>query len=465
MAGWLSEQAVAVSLPAVGRLSNVGSRSRRLGLAVVSECVGKVVNLAVQVVQVPLIVAAVGTDLYGDAVATLAFLGLLGGCDFGFGAAVKNAAADLVGRREAVASNHGLTKELPVNDWPVKDLLVKAAAWSALIAVVVGGVIVFAPDALAILPGSDSILPMLGRDAATRWLMVVLVVVGLPLAAAAHCAEGMQLTWLVNACRMVAAVLGLGAIVALTGVVSQRWHVVALLGLTPLVAGVLTWFVLWRSLPYRSCVGDRAVPLARLVHDGLPFMLPIVASLLVVNAPHLAILAADGSPAVTRYAVGQRMMALFLQPLMFAVGPLWPAFAEARARGDRDWVARQAWRISIVGAVYCGVVTVVGIVCGRWVAALWVGRPDAVPTTVEMAAIAVAAGVSAVVQPGAMLLNAYRRFRLATTVAVFQIALTFAYEPLAQSAGPAAVPAAQALFGLLIVVPAVIVESRAALRQ
>jgi hypothetical protein len=417
-------------------------------------------NLAVQVVQVPLIVAAAGTDLYGDAVATLAFLGVLAGCDFGFGAAVKNAAADLVGRREAVALNQGL-----VNDWPVKDLLVKAAAWSALIAVVVGGVIVFAPDALAILPGSDSILPMLGRDAATRWLMVVLVVVGLPLAAAAHCAEGMQLTWLVHACRMVAAVLGLGAIVALAAVVSQRWHVVALLGLTPLVAGVLTWFALWRSLPYRSCVGDRAVPLARLVHDGLPFMLPIVASLLVVNAPHLAILAADGSPAVTRYVVGQRMMGLFIQPLMFAVGPLWPAFAEARARGDRDWVARQAWRISFVGAVYCGVVTVVGIVCGRWVAALWVGRPDAVPTTVEMAAIAVAAGVSAVVQPGAMLLNAYRRFRLATTVAVFQIALTFAYEPLARSAGPAAVPAAQALFGLLIVVPAVIVESRAALRQ
>lgn len=456
----LSEQALTAPLPPVRWLSRVGLPSRRLGFAVISECAGKFVNLAVQVVQVPLLVAAVGTDLYGDAVATLAFLGLLGGCDFGFGAAVKNAAADLVGRREAVASNHGLTEA-----WPVKDLLVKAAAWSTLIAVVVGGVIVFAPDALAILPGSDSILPMLCRDAATRWLMVVLVVVGIPLAAASHCAEGMQLTWLVNACRMVAAVLGLGAIISLAAVVSQRWHVVALLGLTPLVAGVLIWFVLWRGLPSRSCVGNRAVPLRRLVHDGLPFMLPIVASLLVANAPYLAILAADGSPAVTRYAVGQRMMGLFIQPLVFAVGPLWPAFAAARARGDRDWVARQTWRVSVVGAVYCAVVTAVGIVCGRQLAALWVGQPDAVPTTVEMAAIAVAAGVSAGVQPGAMLLNAYRRFRLATAVAMLQIALTCAYEPLARSFGPAAVPAAQALFGLLVVMPAVIVESRAALRQ
>ena len=456
----LSEQALTAPLPPVRWLSRVGLPSRRLGFAVISECAGKFVNLAVQVVQVPLLVAAVGTHLYGEAVAILAFLGLLAGCDLGFGAAVKNAAADLVGRSEAVALNQVL-----VNEWPGRNLLVKAAAWSTLIAVVVGGVIVFVPDMLAILPGSDSILPMLGRDAATRWLMAALVVFGLPLAAAAQCAEGMQLTWLVNACRMVAAVLGLGAIMALTGVVSQRWHVVALLGLTPLVAGVLIWFVLWRGLPSRSCVGNRAVPLRRLVYDGLPFMLPIVASLLVANAPQLAILGTDGSPAVTRYVVGQRMMGLFIQPLMFAVGPLWPAFAEARARGDRAWVARQTWRISMVGVVYCAVVTVVGIVYGRQLAALWVGQPDAVPTTVEMAAIAVAAGVSAVVQPGAMLLNAYRRFRLATAVAMLQIALTFAYEPLARSAGPAAVPAAQALFGLLVVMPAVIVESRSVLRQ
>lgn len=452
MSGWLSERAVAVavSLPAAGWMSRVGPRSRLLGMAVFSTFVGKFVGLVVQVVQVPLVVAAVGTDLYGDAVATLAFVGVLAGFDLGYGAAVKNAAADLVGRHQPMALN---------------DLLIKAVVWSGVVALVLGGIIVFAPAVLALLPGSDSILPMLGRDATTRWLLVALVGLGLPLAAATQCAEGMQLIWLVNACRMVAAVVGLLAVVVLAGVVSQRWQVVVLLGTTPLVAGVLTVAALWKSLANQRGGGDRAVPLMRLVRDGLPFMLPIVASLLVANAPHLAILAADGSPAVTRYAVGQRMMALLIQPLMFAVGPLWPAFAEARARGDRDWVARQTRRVSLCGVVYCAVITAVAVVYGRWLATLWMGRHEAVPTANEMAAIAIAAGVSAVVQPGAMLLNAYRQFRMATTVAVLQIALSFAYEPLVRSAGPAAVPAAQALFGLVVVVPAVIVESRAALRQ
>ena len=82
-----------------------------------------------------------------------------------------------------------------------------------------------------------------------------------------------------------------------------------------------------------------------------------------------------------------------------------------------------------------------------------------------MAAIAAAAGSGALVQPAAMLLNAYRRFRMSTAIAMLQVGLALTYEPLARLAGPAAVPAAQAVFGLVVVVPAVIVESRAALRQ
>lgn len=452
MAGRLTAWAGALPVPGIGRLAAVGPRTRHVGLAAVSAFVGRFVGLVVQLVQVPLLVTAVGTDVYGEATATIAFVGLLGGFDLGFGPAVKNAAADLVGRQQARA--------LP-------GLVRKAAAWSGVVAASAGGILVAAPVLLIPLPGSDSILPLLGADAATRWLAVAIVVSAIPLATAAHCVEGMQLTWLVNACRMAAGVVGLGGILALASVASQRWQVVALLAAVPLLAGIATCVALWWHLPrgrYRHHDSE-SEPLARLVRDGIPFLLPIVASLLVTNAPHLAILTADGSSAVTRYVVGQRLMAIFFQPLMFVIAPLWPAFAEARATGDREWVARQMRRASWVAIAYAIVCTIIGIGCGRWVAAAWMGRPEAVPTSLEMAAIAAAAGTAAVVQPAAMLLNAYRRFRLATAVALLQIALAFGYASLARLAGPAAVPAAQAVFGLLVVVPAVIVESRAALRQ
>jgi O-antigen/teichoic acid export membrane protein len=450
MAGRLTSWAEVLTLPACGRLAAMGPRSRRVGLAAVSALGGRFVGLLVQVLQVPLIVAAAGIDLYGEAAAAMALLGLLAACDLGFGAAVKNAAAEMVGRHEAE---------------DLSDLVFKAAAWSSGVGAAAGGIIVAAPVLLSPLPGSDSILPLLTADAATRWLSAGLVTLAIPLATATHCVEGMQLAWLVNACRMAAAVMGLGIIVALASVVSQRWQVVALLGAVPLLAGIATCYALWRHLPRRRLLHHDGVSLVRLVRDGVPFVLPIVASLLVVNAPHLAILAADGSPAVTRYVVGQRMMTIFIQPLTFLITPLWPAFAEARATGDREWVARQIRRASWAAIAYAAAVTMVGIGCGRWLATVWMGRVDAVPFVDEMTAIAVAAGITAVVQPGAMLLNAYRQFRMSTVVAILQIGLAFAYEPLARVAGPAAVPATQAIFGLLVVVPAVIVESRAALRQ
>ena len=65
MARWLRAHAVAVALPALSRLRHLGPRSRRLGLAVVSSLAGRFVNLAVQMVQVPLLVAAVGADRFG----------------------------------------------------------------------------------------------------------------------------------------------------------------------------------------------------------------------------------------------------------------------------------------------------------------------------------------------------------------------------------------------------------------
>ena len=450
MAGRLNAWAGAIWLPGVGRLGAVGLRSRRLGLAAASTFAGKFVNLVVQMVQVPLLVSAMGIDLYGEAVATVAFLGVLAGFDLGFGAAVKNAVAELVGRRETAA--------LP-------SVVIKAAAWSGLVSAVAGGILLLAPGCYAPLPGSGAILRMLDADTATRWLAVALVVTAIPLTTATQCVEGLQLTWLVNACRMAAAFTGLGVTVEMASAISQRWQLVTLLSAVPVLGGVGTCLVLWQHLP-RSRSGPRdTVSLVRLVRDGMPFMLPIVASLLVTNAPQLAILAADGSSAVTRYVVGQRMMAVFIQPLTFVMAPLWPAFVEARASGDGDWVARQVRRASWAAVAYCSTVTLIAVACGRWVAAAWVGRPDAIPTVDEMTAIAVAAGMAAVVQPGSMLLNAYRRFQLATTVAVLQIGLAFAYEPLARVAGPASVPAAQGLFGLLVIVPAVVVESRAALRR
>ena len=47
-----------------------------------------------------------------------------------------------------------------------------------------------------------------------------------------------------------------------------------------------------------------------------------------------------GPDAVAGYAVPERMFSLISTLLAMALMPLWPAYAEAAARGDHSWVRR-----------------------------------------------------------------------------------------------------------------------------
>jgi O-antigen/teichoic acid export membrane protein len=67
--------------------------------------------------------------------------------------------------------------------------------------------------------------------------------------------------------------------------------------------------------------------------------------------------------------------------------PLWPAFAEALQRGDREW-ARNAFRRAMKLFSGFGLVSAVAMGLGSyWIVDIWVG-PDMVPTTLMAAGFA-----------------------------------------------------------------------------
>lgn len=437
------------------RFWSTGPRGRQLALTIAASFVGRSTSFCVQFFQLPILVKAVGAERYGEAVATMAWLAMLPALDMGCGAALKNATADHLGRGQLAA---------------VRRAAVGGLWWASGLAILLGGLVLVWPAVLRWVPGADAIVPLLEDDPATRVVGGVMVAAGLPLAMASHCADGLQWGWVVSLWRVVGAVVGLVVTVAVVaGGATARCHLVALLGLPAIVAGIgVSSAVSWRLRGMPPCgkgLPTERVLILHLIRDGLPFALPVVASLLVNHAPQVAIFAAVGPPAVARYAVGQRLMMLLLQPLSFAVAPLWPALAEARSAGDEAWVVRQVTRAWRMGLVYAVMATAAGAVCGREIAAIWIGGRETVPTASEMAAIAIATGISAMVQPGVMLLNAYRRLRVSIVVAILQVAVALAYKPLASLAGPAAVPAAQAMFNLFVVVPVILLDSRAALRR
>jgi O-antigen/teichoic acid export membrane protein len=81
-----------------------------------------------------------------------------------------------------------------------------------------------------------------------------------------------------------------------------------------------------------------------------------------------------GPDSVGAYAVPERMFSIVSTLLALALMPLWPAYAEASARGDHGWVRRTFLRsmaISVAGAL---VVSTVLVLFGNLLLRLWVGK-------------------------------------------------------------------------------------------
>jgi O-antigen/teichoic acid export membrane protein len=95
-----------------------------------------------------------------------------------------------------------------------------------------------------------------------------------------------------------------------------------------------------------------------------------------------------GPAAVPRYSVAYALFMLAQTICTTLLGPLWPFYAEAAARGDRAWIVRR-FRASLVRTVPVMLALSAGIVAlGRPVIRIWAGEA-AVPTHGLLAAMAV----------------------------------------------------------------------------
>ena len=126
-----------------------------------------------------------------------------------------------------------------------------------------------------------------------------------------------------------------------------------------------------------------------------------------------------GPDAVTEYNVPYRLFSIFTVVLTFFLGPLWPAYAEARARGDVAWVKRTLRRSMIVSIAFNILAALVLVFAGRWIIQLWV-KGAVAPTKTLMVAFALYLIVTGLHAPLSYLLNGLSivRFQLVCWIAM-----------------------------------------------
>ena len=176
---------------------------------------------------------------------------------------------------------------------------------------------------------------------------------------------------------------GLGSLLALCGILATayfdgglHWLVLALFG-GPLVAAALNSVIFFGKLrpdlcPSRSEFSFAAgVEIAKLSSSFFVLQLGVGAF---YGTDSIMIAQLLGPDSVGAYAVPERMFSIVSTLLAMALMPLWPAYAEASARGDHGWVRRtfvRSMAISTVGALAMSTILVLS---GNVLLKIWVGK-------------------------------------------------------------------------------------------
>jgi len=333
--------------PDLGRLADTAirhSRSRerhRRALVTAASAIGpKLLTLAILLIGARAVASAVTQDEFGVWLLLITASGLLGFADLGLGNGLLNEVAAANGRDDLGAARRAISS---------------ASAALLVLGVVLLGVFLVT---LPVVPWSQfldvrrssgtAVTAAVGVFAAATALSIIF-------GAAPRVRLALQSGWVSNLWSAGGGIISLTAVVVAARLGASLPVLVgaALLG-APLVAAAdsILLFGFQRSdlRPRREWI--HRLEATRLVRHGAMFCFLAVAIAVRFESDVLVISHMLGAAAVPQFALPYRIMMLAPGAVSLVMIPLWPAFAEAIARGERYWAERtlkQSLALAIVG--------------------------------------------------------------------------------------------------------------------
>ena len=377
----------------VGRIVNrLNQRNGRVALAAVAGVFQRVVAMVGTFVMFPRVLDALGTDRFGvwGAVTSLGNLVLI--ADFGIGSAILTLVA------------HALASEKATDD--PREYFTAALVMACAIALFVG--VAGALAAAWLVPAAQ--LPM-------YLLAIAGVAINVPLGSAQSAWLALQKGWIValwDLLQTLCLIAGLAAAALTT--TDVMIYVAAVFGALLFASSLnmtcllithpeirpTSWGVPVERLKAVLAAGLRYFILS--VFDGLSYMLDNILALQLL-----------GAAASAKMAVVQRVCLAALGFLVVVAQPLWPAFVEAAARGDRGWIFRALARGSalVTGAAVAG--SAIMILFGHDLLRFWLKRDLGVDQTLLWAMAAWIVSLS-LARVQILLLNALQIMRFQIVV-------------------------------------------------
>ncbi len=388
-------------------------RYRRIGTAILSGGAARALSSLLTLITLPLAVRYLGAERYGvwaTVVSVAIWVNLL---DLGIAASLTNLISQAYARQDKTEAARAFSSALAVT--------VAAVVVAAFIFVFVW----FRVNWITLFNAS----PSLGREVRlTVLLAMLLTLANLPLNLAGKLFAGYQELNTYNK------TLGLRAVGSVVGLIVGLWLRVSMPMLfllsfgssTAVAIATMLWLVLWHKRWLRPRA--RLVTLPKtldLISTGWSFLLIQVAAMVVFSTDNIIVSHYLGAAEVTPYSVTWRVVSFgsALQVLVFPA--LWPAYAEAHARGDIPWI-RRTFAITMRTTIVLNVAWAVFLAAfGRLGIRLWAG-PAAVPPRPLLLAMAFWSIIAGFMTAQSCFLAALNRTRVQALASILAAAVNLA---------------------------------------
>lgn len=349
--------------------------------------------MAVSLVSVPIALHYLGSDRYGLWLAITSALALVGFADLGIGAGLLNAVAvahggdDRERMHEVVTSAIVLLTGIAVTLGLLFAIVFPFVSWASLFNVSTPRAASEAGPAVAVF--------------ATCFL------VGIPLAVVDRVQSGLQEGFVSAIWVAVGALLGLaGLFVGRALGVSLPVLLALVVGAAPaasLLNGVVLFAVRKRWLrPSLRRVSWPAMKI--LLRSGLLFLVLQMAVAVAYDSDLLIVAQIRGSHVVPQLAVPMKLFSIAPLLLGFVLMALWPAYGEARVRGDMAWIHSTLRRSMILGLLITVPLSLFLVLFGTPLAHAWVGSA-VTPSPALLVGLGIWIVMNAIGGPIAVLLN------------------------------------------------------------
>ncbi len=304
-------------------------RQRRALLSSGAAVLAKMTSVAVNFLMVPLTLGYLGSERFGLWMAISSVIAMLTFADLGIGNGLLNAVSEAYGKNDRASIRRYISSAFVI-----------LSVIAVVILLVFGAVYPWIPWPRFFNVHSDLAARESGQAVAA---FVICFALNIPMALVQRVQLGLQMGFVANLWQALGSLIALCAVVAATRLHAGLPILVSAMAGAPVFAALLNsvyfFGVSHRELRPRLATAGRAAA-SRIGRSGLLFvLLQLVASVTYASNAFI-IVRMLGPEAATTFAVPDRMFSVVPLFMSMLLMPLWPAYGEAVARGDRAWAER-----------------------------------------------------------------------------------------------------------------------------